>query len=578
MRELSCDILIVGSGGAGLFAAIRAYDNNPKLNVVMATKGLVGKSGCTRMVQGGYNAVLNANDSLEMHFQDTIKGGGFLNDQELAWVLVNEAPQRIYELESRFGCFFDRDAQGRIHQKPFAAQSFDRTIHRGDLTGIEIVSRLRDQLFRRGVTVLEETRAVELLTDQGGSVVGALLLDSRTGEFIVANARATLTATGGGAALCKISAPSLEKTGDGVAMAYRAGAELMDMEMLQFHPTGLLAGKSRLTGSVLEEGLRGSGGYMRNAQGERYMERYDPVRKERATRDVVSRASYMEIMAGRGTANGGVWIDVSHLGFENVCRAFPGMRERVLIIGKDLAKEPIEVSPTAHFHMGGLRIDVDCASTLPGLFAAGEDAAGVHGSNRLGGNGVAESIVFGARAGNSLAEWVEEHPLRSPRQSQVEEIVRRATRWFGQGGERPAALRDEIRQIIWEKVGLVRTGKEMDECLGLLQGLRERLDRAAVGGPRQYNLAWQDAMNVANMLDVSELLAQSALTRTESRGSHYRADFPQTDPAWIVNVLVRRGDSGMEIRTRPVSLTRVTPETISAKAGVAPGIDAPVAG
>lgn len=513
--------------------------------------------------------MLSPEDSVEMHFQDTIKGGAFLNDQDLAWALVNDAPRRIYELESKVGCFFDRDEHGRIHQKAFAGQSFDRTVHRGDLTGIEIVSRLRDQLFARGVTILEETRAVDLLTAENGRVVGALLLDMRSGEFIAATARATLLATGGGAAICKISAPSLEKTGDGVGAAYRAGAEFVDMEMLQFHPTGLLAGNSRLTGSVLEEGLRGAGGILRNALGERYMERYDPQRLERATRDVVARAGYMEIMAGRGTPQGGVLIDVSHLGFQFVCEAFAGMRERVLTIGRDLAREPVEVSPTAHFHMGGVKINTECETNLPGLFAAGEDAGGVHGANRLGGNGVCESIVFGARAGNALARWVESQPLLPYRQQQVEAIVARVTRWFGQTGERPARLRQEIRQLVWEKAGVVRNGPDLEECLVRLQEIRWRLERAGVSGPRQYNLAWNDAMNVENMLVVAELLVRSALMRTESRGSHYRTDCPQTDPAWVKNVFARRGETGMELFTRPVSLHRITPDQISAAAGVA---------
>ncbi len=570
MREITCDILILGSGGAGLFAALRAIDANPSLKVVMATKGLAGKSGCTRMVQGGFNAVLNPADSVLMHFQDTIKGGGFLNDQDLAWALVNDAPKRIHELESRIGVFFDRDERGRIHQKAFAAQSFDRTIHRGDLTGIEIISRLRDQLFRRDVLVMEDTRALELLTAGDGTVSGALLLNTREGEFLVARAKAVLLGTGGGAALCKISAPSLEKTGDGVAIAYRAGVELMDMEMLQFHPTGLLAGASRLTGSVLEEGLRGSGGIMRNALGERYMERYDPQRMERATRDVVARAGYMEIMAGRGTPAGGVLIDVSHLGFDQVCKLFPGMRERVLIIGRDLAREPIEVSPTAHYHMGGIRIDTECRTLLPGLFAAGEDAGGTHGANRLGGNGVAESIVYGARAGDSMAHWVEGRELLPYNTRQADEAASRSARWLGQSGERAAALREELRQLMWEKAGVVRNGPDLEECLSHLHDLQARLDRVGVSGPRQYNLAWQEALNLQNMLIVSELLVRSALLRTESRGSHYRTDFPETNPAWMKNVVVWRSDSGPEFSIRPVSLHRITPETISSAAGMAP--------
>ena len=327
--ELRCDILILGSGGAGLMAALHAYDADPKLDIIVAAKGLVGKSGCTQLVQGGFNAALDPRDSPELHFQDTVAGGQFLNDQELAWVLVSEAPDAVRKLETKVGCFFDRGEDGLIHQKAFAGQSFDRTVHRGDLTGIEIIGRLRDQLFARRIQILDETRAVELLHDRTGArIAGALLLSQRTGAFILARARVVLLATGGGPRMYTYSAPSLEKTGDGYAMAYVAGCVLIDMEMMQFHPTGLLAGASRLSGMVLEEGLRGAGARLFNARGERFMARYDPVRLERATRDLVARASYLEITAGRGTPAGGVLLDASHLGPAFVARNFPGMVRR----------------------------------------------------------------------------------------------------------------------------------------------------------------------------------------------------------------------------------------------------------
>jgi succinate dehydrogenase/fumarate reductase flavoprotein subunit len=579
VETLDCDLLILGSGGAGLFGALRATDVDPRLRVVMATKGLAGKSGCTRMVQGGYNAALSVEDSVERHFADTLKGGAFINDQDLAWALVEDAPKRIHELEGRFGVFFDRDERGRIHQKAFAGQSFDRTVHRGDLTGIEIVSRLRDQLFARPVTVLEETRAVDLLLADDGAVAGALLLDMRTGRFLAVSAGAVLSGTGGGAPIYKISAPALEKTGDGVAACYRAGARLVDMEMMQFHPTGLLAGASRVTGSVLEEGLRGAGGHLVNGLGERFMARYDPERMERATRDIVARAGYSEIMAGRGTPNGGVFLDVSHLGFDFVCRAFPGMRERVLTVGRDLAKEAVEVSPTAHFHMGGVKIDPDGVTNLEGLFAAGEDAGGVHGANRLGGNGVAESVVYGARVGGAMAGWVGRPGgrRRAARGSQAEALAARACRWLSRDGERPSRLRADVRDLMWQKAGLVRTGADLQACLDGLGEIRERLERAGVRGSPAYNLAWHDALNVENMLVVADLLIRSALVRTESRGSHFRSDFPERrDDEWLKNVYVERGPDGEpRLSVRPASLHRMTPEQ-AARAG-APRAAAPAA-
>ena len=435
--ELACDVLILGSGGAGLMAALHAYDTDPSLEVVLAAKGLVGKSGCTRLVQGGFNAALDPADSPERHFRDTLEGGQFLNDQELAWTLVSEAPEVIRKLETKVGCFFDRREDGTIHQKAFAGQSFDRTVHRGDLTGIEIVSRLHDQLFARRIRVLDETRAVELLHDRAGRrIAGALLLRQREGTFLLVRARVVILATGGGPRMYTFSAPSLEKTGDGYAMAWRAGCELIDMEMMQFHPTGLLAGASRLSGMVLEEGLRGAGAWLLNARGERYMARYDPERMERATRDLVSRASYLEIAAGRGTAAGGVLLDASHLGAAFVARNFPGMVKRCAEVGYDLTTGPVEVTPTAHFHMGGVRIDVDCRTALPGLLVAGEDAGGVHGANRLGGNGVAESCVFGARAGRTAARARAERPLEAPDEDEAQRACEGALAPLGRDARR----------------------------------------------------------------------------------------------------------------------------------------------
>src|SRR5947199_212942 len=377
------------------------------LSVTVVVKGLLGRAGCTRMVQGGYNAVLTAPDSLDAHFLDTLAGGGWINDQELVWTLVVEAPGRVLELESRYGCLFDRTPEGRIHQKPFAGQTNDRTIHKGDLTGIEIMNRLSEQVLRRpNVRALEECRAVELLLDPAGRCRGALVLDLRTGRFVVATARATLLAMGGGPTMYKVVACSADKAADGIALGYRAGLPLRDMEMIQFHPTGLVIPDSLMTGALLEEGLRGAGGHLRNGRGERYMERYDPARMERSTRDLVARASFLEVTEGRGTPNGGVWIDVSHLGAEVVERNFRGMVRRCRDFGRDLARGPVEVGPTTHFMMGGVVVDTACRTAIEGLFAAGEDTGGVHGANRLGGNGVAESTVFGGIAGDVMADFV----------------------------------------------------------------------------------------------------------------------------------------------------------------------------
>ncbi|HEX7216901.1 MAG TPA: FAD-binding protein, partial [Methylomirabilota bacterium] len=309
---LATDILVLGAGGAGLCAALHAADRSPRLTITVAVKGLLGRAGCTRMVQGGYNAVLRAPDSIDAHLLDTLQGGAWINDQELVWTLVNEAPGRLLELEGRYGCFFDRDPEGRIHQKPFAGQSHDRTIHKGDLTGIEIMNRLAEQVWRRpSIRPLEEHRAVELLRGDGGQVGGALLLDVRRGTFLLVRARAILLAMGGGPTMYKVVACSADKSSDGIALALRVGVRLRDMEMVQFHPTGLIVPNSLMTGALLEEGLRGAGGRLLNGRGERFMQRYDGARLERSTRDLVARACYTEVQQGRGTPNGGVWIDVS---------------------------------------------------------------------------------------------------------------------------------------------------------------------------------------------------------------------------------------------------------------------------
>src|SRR5690349_14784943 len=329
MQTLDTDILILGAGGAGLFAALHAKKARPELDVTIAVKGLLGKCGCTRMVQGGYNVALSAEDSVERHFMDTIHGGGWLNDQELAWLLVSQAPVRVRELENEVGCFFDRNPDGTVHQKAFAGQTFDRTVHKGDLTGIEIINRLAEQVWRHDVRGLEDFRALDLIPAADGSgLAGVLMLDMRTGAPLVVRARATLMATGGGPTMYRYHTPSGDKSCDGLAMALRAGLPLRDMEMVQFHPTGLLAGpQTRMTGTVLEEGLRGSGGYLLNGERERFMARYDP-KLERATRDIVSRAIFSEMRGGKTTPHGGVYISMAHLGPERVRREFKGMVER----------------------------------------------------------------------------------------------------------------------------------------------------------------------------------------------------------------------------------------------------------
>ncbi len=556
---LDADILIIGAGGAGLLAALHAHERAPSLSIVIAVKGLLGQSGCTRMVQGGYNAVLDPRDSLERHFRDTIQGGAYLNDQELAWRLVQEAPRRIVELENKVGCIFDRNADGTIHQKPFAGQSFDRTVHKGDLTGIEIMSNLRDYILESGIQILQECRGLDLLTHEG-RVGGALLLDIRGGRLIAARASATLVATGGGATMYRIASPSLEKSGDGMAMARRAGATFVDMEMMQFHPTGLLVGTSIATGGLLEEGLRGAGAHLYNGQGERFMQRYDPQRLERATRDVVSRSSYLEIAAGRGTPSGGVYIDARHLGEEFLLASFPGMVERCADYGFDLLHDRVEVSPSAHFQMGGITIDVDCRTRLEGLFAAGEDAGGVHGANRLGGNGVADSVVFGGCAGDSMVDYIGRHAVPAVSSTQLSALSKRWTRPLASAAtERPFELRKHLEEVMWERVGLVRDASGLRLALAELVELRSRAARITVAGAAASNPAWNALMDATNLVEVGQMVTAGALARTESRGAHYRLDYPSPDAAWLKNVVLTPTGDELTVHCEPVRFTRLAP-------------------
>ncbi len=422
------DILIIGSGGAGLFAALHAQKAAPTQKVTIAVKGLIGKCGCTRMVQGGYNVALGGGDTVERHFMDTIIGGKWLPNQDMAWRLCNLAVERITELENEVGCFFDRNEDGTLHQKAFAGQTADRTVHKGDLTGIEIINRLMEQVLSRPIEKLQEHRAVSLIPATGGEgISGVLFIDMRTGRFRFVRAKTTLMAMGGGPTMYKYQTPSGDKTMDGQAMALRAGLPLRDMEMVQFHPTGLLAGNNtRMTGTVLEEGLRGAGGYLLNSQDHRFMFDYD-TKGERATRDLVSRAIYSEMKKNNSSPNGGVFISMSHLGPDVVRSKFPGMVKRCADSGFDLAGGKVEVVPTAHYLMGGVVVDVDTRTEVPGLFVAGEDAGGAHGSNRLGGNGVANSTVYGGVAGDVMGqEATRMNELRTPDEGILEHEIMRA--------------------------------------------------------------------------------------------------------------------------------------------------------
>ena len=574
MKRLATDVLILGSGGAGLLAALHARAAAPDLAITVAVKGLLGKSGCTRMVQGGYNVALAPGDSVERHFMDTIEGGQWLNDQDLAWALVAGARERLGELESRFGCFFDRNPDGTIHQKAFAGQTFDRTVHKGDLTGIEIMGRLTEQVWAQDIARLEDHRAVELIkTRDGGAVAGVLMIDMRRGAFVLVRAQAVLLATGGGPTMYTYHTPSGDKSCDGMAMGLRAGLALRDMEMVQFHPTGLMAGPgTRVTGTIIEEGLRGFGGHLLGGDGERFMPAVDG-RAERATRDIVSRAMFEQMRRGNTGPRGGLYITMRHLDAGEVRRLFKGMVERCADYGFDLVGGLVEVVPTAHYMMGGVVFRPDCATGLRGLFAAGEDTGGVHGANRLGGNGVANSTVFGGIAGDTIAAWVRRAGgLGEPDEDAVAAAVAACRAPLGRPPGDLEALRARLHEVMWEDVGIIRDAGGLARAETALVELGR--DLAAIGVAADdlaYNVTWHDWLNLESLILVSRAIAAAARARADSRGAHYRADFPVPSPLEASSFTrVRLAGDALAVDTEGVRFTRVKPgETLSGNSAAA---------
>ena len=558
------DILILGSGGAGLFAALHAQQSAPAgTRITLAVKGLIGKCGCTRMVQGGYNVALGGGDTVERHFMDTIQGGKWLPDQDMAWRLCEQAVVRIRELENEIGCFFDRNANGTLHQKAFAGQTADRTVHKGDLTGIEIINRLMEKVLASGVDKLQEHRAVGLIpTPDGSALAGVLMIDMRTGKFRLVRAKTVLMATGGGPSMYRYHTPSGDKTMDGLAMALRAGLALRDMEMVQFHPTGLLAGEhTRMTGTVLEEGLRGAGGQLINHSGQRFMFDYDE-KGERATRDVVSRGIYAEMRKNNHPDQIGVYISMSHLGPDFVRSRFKGMVKRCEDSGFDLAAGKVEVVPTAHYFMGGVVVDVDTRTALEGLYVAGEDAGGAHGSNRLGGNGVANSTVYGGIAGDTMAADIRSmSTLRDTDENVLEAELARAMHPLGREPQLVQPLRKQLQDVMWEDVGVMRTQAGMQRGLSGIGDVSAALMDVGVDSSNlAFNLTWHDWLNLRSLCDISEVITRAGIARENSRGAHFRSDYPASgrmeDSDYTVAKLA--GDD-IQVTREPVQFTIVRP-------------------
>ncbi|MFC6672659.1 L-aspartate oxidase [Marinobacterium aestuariivivens] len=511
----------------------------------------------------GYNVALNHGDSVERHFMDTIHGGYWIPNQELAWKLVETAPKRVLELENEIGCFFDRVDDGSLHGKAFAGQTFDRTIHKGDLTGIEIINRLAEQVWSRPIDRLEDHRAIEIIQSEDGSrISGILMLNIRTGKPLLVQAKAVMLGTGGGPTMYRYHTPSGEKSCDGLAMALRAGLNLRDMEMVQFHPTGLLAGEgTRLTGTVLEEGLRGAGGHLLNGKGERFMHAYDE-RGERATRDVVSRSIYREMRKGNTTKSGGVHISMAHLGPDNVRKKFKGMVSRCKDVGADLAGGLVEVVPTAHYMMGGVEVNVNCETAMPGLYCAGEDAGGVHGGNRLGGNGVANSTVYGGIAGDVMADWVaREGQFVEPDRNRIAQTLAFIDTPFRQNPGDLTELRYRLLDKMWDDAGIIRNEEGLMRAYDDVLAIREEL--MGLGIPDQgkaYNQTWHDWLNLHSQISVSLSIIKSAQLRKNSRGAHFRDDYPEKgDLDTSTYVRVRQDGDAITVTEIPVEFTRVRP-------------------
>jgi len=580
------DVLIIGAGGAGLRAAIEA--SNAGASVGLICKSLLGKAH-TVMAEGGMAAAMGHNDDRDnwrVHFADTMRGGQYVNNWRMAELHAKEAPDRVRELEG-WGAVFDRTPDGRINQRNFGGHRYPRLAHVGDRTGLELIRTLQDHAVYLGMTVHMEHTVIELLLD-GGRAAGVLAYDRERGRFHVFAAKAVVLATGGVGRAFKITSNSWEGTGDGHALAYRAGAELIDMEFIQFHPTGMVWPPS-VRGILVTEGVRGEGGVLKNSEGRRFMfddipDNYKPqtasdpeegwrytqgdkgARRppELLTRDHVARCINREVKAGRGSPHGGVFLDIAWIKEKlkdseaHIKRKLPSMYHQFKELADlDITKEPMEVGPTTHYIMGGIRVDADTQmSTIPGLFAAGECASGINGANRLGGNSLSDLIVFGKRAGEYAAQFAREHGAARIDDAAVERATEDVLRAFdvGDQGENPYRLQAELQDTMQNLVGIVRQEAEMQEALSRIQQFTVRASRLGVSGHREYHAGWHTAIDVRNLLAVAEAITRSAIERKESRGGHFREDYPQKgDEFATFNIMVKRaGDSAMRVSRVPI--------------------------
>jgi len=585
------DVLVIGAGGAGLRAAIEA--SNQGASVGLICKSLLGKAH-TVMAEGGMAAAManvDDRDTWQIHFADTMRGGQYLNNWRMAELHAKEAPERVRELEA-WGAVFDRTKQGRILQRNFGGHAYPRLAHVGDRTGLELIRTLQDNAIHRGMDVHMEMTVIMLLTD-AGRVCGAVAYERERGRFHIFRAGAVVLATGGIGKAFRITSNSWEYTGDGHALAYKAGAELRDMEFVQFHPTGMVWPPS-VAGILVTEGVRGEGGVLRNSEGKRFM--FDDIPDlyknqtadtpeegwryvigdrdarrppELLTRDHVARCIVREIKEGRGSPHGGVFLDIAWIkekmpnAAEHIKRKLPSMHHQFKELANiDITAEPMEVGPTTHYVMGGVAVDGDTQmSTVPGLFAAGECAGGLHGANRLGGNSLSDLVVFGKRAGEHAAAFATEHGGPSAAiDEQAHDAIRRALEPFDRGDDSENAyqVQHDLQRMMQDKVGIVRTHDEMAEAIDGVAALRKRAANCSAPGNREYNPGWHTALDLDNLLTVAEAIARSAIERAESRGAHFREDTPEKSDEWSkVNLVIsREGDGSMRVRREPIQALR----------------------
>jgi len=548
------DVLIIGAGGAGLCAAIAALGQGATVGVVC--KSLLGKAH-TVMAEGGIAAAManvDEADDWRTHFRDTMRGGKFLNNWRMAQIHAQEAPDRVHELE-QWGALFDRTTDGEILQRAFGGHSFKRLCHVGDRTGLEMIRTLQDRGVHLGIDVYMECAITRLLKD-GERVAGAFGYWRENGRFVVFKAKSVVIATGGIGKAWSITSNSWEYTGDGMALAYDAGAELMDMEFVQFHPTGMVWPPG-VQGILVTEAVRGEGGILTNKDGERFMQRYDPEKMELSTRDVVARAIYTEAKEGRGTEHGGAYLDISHKPADYVKKKLPSMYHQFRELADvDITAGPMEVGPTCHYMMGGIRVEAEtAAASIPGLFAAGEAAAGLHGANRLGGNSLSDLLVFGRRAGLAAAQHAGVAGPVNIDTQQIAEASREMLEPFARSeGESPYRIHEALQDAMQSYVGIFRVEEDLRKGLGELQVLKERASRLRVEGSRLFNPGWHLARDLKSMLTVSEAVALSALERRESRGAHSRIDYTSYDEGWSKqNNIVARDGTAMSLSQRPIS-------------------------